>query len=72
MFSMTCRRECQKYIAVNNDSTHARYAIGQKRRGTCELFLIWDFDNFCPCCGHRLRLKPKNAQLKRQFNNRMK
>lgn len=72
MFSMACRREFQKYIATNSDSTHTRYAIGQKRCGTCELFLTWDFDNSCPCCGHRLRLKPKNARLKRQFNNRLK
>ena len=69
---MACRRECQKYISINSDSTHTRYAIGQKRCGTCELFLTWDLDNYCPCCGHRLRLKPKNARLKRQFNNILK
>jgi len=66
---MACRRECKKYIAITCDFTHTRYAIGQKRCGTCELFLTWDIDNFCPCCGHRLRLKPKNARLKRQFND---
>ena len=69
---MACRKECQKYIAINSDSTHTRYAIGQKRCGTCELFLTWDLDNNCPCCGHRLRTKPKNARLKRQFNNSLK
>ena len=69
---MACRRECQKYRAINSDFTHTRYAIGQKRCGTCELFLIWDLDNNCPCCGHRLRVKPKNARLKRQFNNILK
>ena len=69
---MACKRECQKYEAFNSDFTHARYAIGQKRCGTCELFLTWDLDNHCPCCGHRIRLKPKNARLKRQFNNILK
>ena len=66
---MACIRECQKYEATSSDFTHTRYAIGQKRCGTCELFLTWDLDNYCPCCGHRLRLKPKNARLKRQYNN---
>jgi hypothetical protein len=66
---MACRRECQKYRAINSNSTHTRYAIGQKRCGTCELFLTWNHDNYCPCCGHRLRVKPKNARLKRQFND---
>lgn len=69
---MACKKTCKKYIAINSDSTHARYAIGQKRCGTCEIFLIWDHDNNCPCCGHKLRIKPKNARLKRQYNKILK
>ncbi|WP_458720402.1 hypothetical protein [Candidatus Nitrosocosmicus sp. R] len=69
---MACRRESQKYMTINGESTHTRYAIGQKRCGTCELFLTWDLDNYCPCCGHRLRLRPKNSRLRKQFNNILK
>lgn len=66
---MACKNTCLKYKAVNTDCKNARYANGQKRCPVCETFLIWDLSNNCPCCGHKLRLKPKNARLKMQYNN---
>jgi hypothetical protein len=29
----------------------------------CELFIIWD-GLWCPCCGYRLRTRPRNLKFK--------
>lgn len=38
-----------------------RYLNGQKRCSECEIFLDWHA-LYCPCCGRRLRAKPKNLK----------
>jgi predicted amidophosphoribosyltransferase len=38
-------------------------ASGQKRCQVCELFIKWD-GLFCPCCGYKLRTRPRNFNLK--------
>jgi predicted amidophosphoribosyltransferase len=38
-----------------------RYLKGQKRCSECEIFLEWN-DLHCPCCGLRLRTKPRNIK----------
>jgi hypothetical protein len=68
---MACKNICKHYKAIDKNSKSARYANGQKRCPTCEIFLICDYNN-CPCCRRKLRLKPKNARLKRQYNNILK
>ncbi|HKX82085.1 MAG TPA: hypothetical protein VJL54_07490, partial [Nitrososphaera sp.] len=40
-----------------------RYASGQKRCQICEIFIKWD-GLWCPCCGYRLRTKPRNLKYK--------
>ena len=40
-----------------------RYANGQKRCQICELFIRWD-GPWCPCCGYKLRTRPRNLRLK--------
>jgi hypothetical protein len=40
-----------------------RYSTGQKRCQICEIFLKWD-GLWCPCCGYRLRTKPRNLKYK--------
>ena len=40
-----------------------RYATGQKRCQICELFIKWE-GQWCPCCGYRLRAKPRNLRYK--------
>ncbi|MGB8032575.1 MAG: hypothetical protein WCF03_01960, partial [Nitrososphaeraceae archaeon] len=36
---------------------------GQKRCQICEIFIKWD-GLWCPCCGYRLRTKPRNLKYK--------
>jgi hypothetical protein len=60
------------------DGSGRRYFAGQKRCAMCEIFIKWD-DVWCPCCGSRLRIKPRNTAGKRRvamdlsnaYNNRL-
>ncbi|MGC1132705.1 MAG: hypothetical protein WA941_07775, partial [Nitrososphaeraceae archaeon] len=36
---------------------------GQKRCQICEIFIDWE-GLWCPCCGYRLRAKPRNLRYK--------
>ena len=40
-----------------------RYAMGQKRCQICDLFIRWDGLS-CPCCGYKLRTKPRSLKYK--------
>ncbi len=40
-----------------------RYVDGQKRCQVCEVFLRWE-NLWCPCCGYRLRTRPRNVKYK--------
>ena len=44
--------------------TGSRYGNGQKRCQICEIFMDVGADLFCPCCGYRLRTKPRNGKDK--------
>lgn len=44
-----------------------RYSKGQKRCQVCEIFINHE-GKFCPCCGCRLRAKPRNKKYKFQFD----
>ena len=55
---MTCKGICIRHKAVSNN-----YANRQKRCKICELFIKWD-RLYCPCCGCRLRAKPRNVKFK--------
>ncbi|HEX6252642.1 MAG TPA: hypothetical protein VFZ55_00340, partial [Nitrososphaera sp.] len=46
-----------------------RYASGQKRCQICEIFIKWD-GLWCPCCGYRLRTKPRNLKYKAKLRAR--
>ncbi len=67
---MVCKGICVRHKAAKPVGA-GRYASGQKRCQICELFINWDA-NFCPCCGYRLRGKPRNlkykAKLRTQFS----
>ena len=66
---MTCKGICVRHKALRPiDGT--RYAAGQKRCQICELFIIWESD-WCPCCGYRLRTKPRNPQYKGKVRDAM-
>ncbi|MDQ4101194.1 MAG: hypothetical protein M3115_03285, partial [Thermoproteota archaeon] len=42
---------------------------GQKRCQICEIFIKWD-GLWCPCCGYRLRTKPRNLKYKAKLRAR--
>ena len=46
-----------------------RYASRQKRCQICEIFIKWD-GLWCPCCGYRLRTKPRNLKYKAKLRPR--
>src|ERR1051325_6303315 len=54
---MACKGICIHYKASS------RYATGRKRCQTCDLFMQWD-GVFCPCCGSRLGIGPRNIEDK--------
>ena len=66
---MTCNGLCIRYKAVGK--IHGgRYANGQKRCQTCNIFLNWD-GLFCPCCGYRVRGKPRRLKWKEKLREKM-
>ncbi len=61
MTKMVCKGICVRHKATKPVGT-GRYTIGQKRCQGCEIYLKWD-GVFGPCCGYRLRTKPRNLKL---------
>ena len=59
---MTCKGICQRHKALR-PRNGKRYLFGQKRCQTCEIFIQWH-NIWCPCCGYRLRVKPRNGKFK--------
>jgi DNA-directed RNA polymerase subunit RPC12/RpoP len=57
---MGCKDICKRHRAPVGSG---RYANGQKRCQIFELFIRWDGPR-CPCCGYKLRTKPRNLRLK--------
>ena len=62
---MTCKGICLRHRAQKPVGS-GRYACGQKRCQGCEIFIKWDMI-WCPCCGFRLRTRPRNSILKKRF-----
>ena len=54
---MVCKGICSRHRAMR-PSTGKRYLIGQKRCQVCQIFINWQ-SFWCPCCGYRLRTKPR-------------
>lgn len=67
---MTCKGTCTQYKAQKPVGT-SRYASGQKRCQICEIFIKW-VGLWCPCCGYRLRTKPRNLKYKHALQDRIK
>jgi hypothetical protein len=65
---MTCKGICLRHKAQKPVGS-GRYALGQKRCQICELFIKWD-GLWCPCCGYRLRTKPRNLKYKAKLRSR--
>ena len=62
---MTCKGICLRHRAPKPIQS-GRYASGQKRCQGCEIFIEWDC-LWCPCCGFRLRTRPRNSAYKERF-----
>ena len=66
---MTCKGICVRYKAQKPVGT-GRYASGQRRCQICEIFIKWE-GLWCPCCGYRLRTKPRNLKYKAKLRLRV-
>jgi hypothetical protein len=67
---MTCKGICIRHKAQKPVGM-GRYSMGQKRCQICELFIKWD-GLWCPCCGYRLRTRPRNLKYKAKLRARNK
>ena len=67
---MSCKGICIRHKASGPISS-GRYATGQKRCQTCDLFMHWD-GIFCPCCGCRLRVRPRLYKHKAKLRVKQK
>ena len=67
---MTCKGICIRHKAQKPIGV-GRYSMGQKRCQICEIFIKWD-GLWCPCCGYRLRTKPRNLKYKAKLRARNK
>ena len=66
---MTCKGICTRYKAQKPVGT-GRYSSGQRRCQICEIFINWE-GLWCPCCGYRLRTKPRNLKYKAKLRARL-
>jgi len=62
---MTCKGICIRHRA-QRPASYGRYATGQKRCQVCSIFMKWD-GAWCPCCGCRVRTKPRNSKFKQKL-----
>ena len=59
---MGCKGICCRYRAMK-PAVGGRYEIGQKRCQVCEMYVSWE-GIWCPCCGYKMRAKPRNIIYK--------
>jgi predicted amidophosphoribosyltransferase len=57
---MTCKGICTRH------KTTGHYATGSKRCNQCNLFIRWD-GLLCPCCGYKLRTRPRHSKFKEKL-----
>ncbi|MDQ3872386.1 MAG: hypothetical protein M3258_02115 [Thermoproteota archaeon] len=63
---MTCRGICKQHkVSGPANSSARKYSAGQRRCSKCEIFMRWE-GAWCPCCGCRLRSKPRNTADRRR------
>jgi hypothetical protein len=64
---LVCKGICVRHKAMK-PVANGRYSTGQKRCQICEIFLTWD-GLWCPCCGYRLRTRPRNSKFKAEVRS---
>ncbi|MDE1867708.1 MAG: hypothetical protein KGI08_08395 [Thaumarchaeota archaeon] len=57
---MSCKGICPKYYK------HGTYLSGKKHCSICEINIQWE-GLWCPCCGYRLRSKPRASKDKQRY-----
>ena len=57
---MACKGICIRY------KSYRRYAAGSKRCHQCNIFIKWDV-LLCPCCGYKLRTRPRHSKYKEKL-----
>ena len=67
---MHCKGVCTRHKAPKPTNHIQRYVIGQKRCQVCDIFIWWD-GAWCPCCGCRLRTKPRSLKYKTMYREAM-
>ena len=60
---MPCKGICIRYKATKPPLPLTRYGVGQKRCMMCEIYTEWNGIQ-CPCCGSRLRTRPRNSRFR--------
>jgi hypothetical protein len=63
---MTCKGICIRHRAQRPASYFGRYATGQKRCQVCSIFIKWDGLR-CPCCGCKVRTRPRYSKSKKEL-----
>jgi len=67
---MACKGVCIRYKTGKNPDG-SRYGNGVQRCSACEIFIKW-YEQFCPCCGFRLRTKSRNKGSKERMREKEK
>ena len=62
---MTCNDICHRY-EITKPKGVGRYASGQKRCNSCNIFVEWD-GMFCPCCKLQLRRSPRSRKYREKL-----
>ena len=70
VWQMTCKGICPRYKA-HKPTGMGRYEAGQRRCQICEIYINWVTDLYCPCCGYRLRTKPRNIKYKERLRAKL-
>lgn len=70
----TCKGKCVNYKATKPTNRGGRYAVGQVRCQTCDIYLIPQGvkdKRYCKCCNYRVRTKPRNSLYKEKYHNKI-
>jgi len=70
-YSTPCKGICSRdeFKPISRGFGKSRYSNGQKRCQTCHCYMqVAEGINHCPCCGYKLRSKPRNGRYKEQFH----
>ncbi len=67
---MVCKDICLKY-KVSGVFPNGRYTSGQKWCVICAIYIKWT-GTWCPCCGYKLRTKPRSKKLKAKLKEHNK